>query len=129
MLRRVVLVINDVSDERIASIIRVKRIGKLGRTFVFLRRVLRLLVSANAVPRSPILATLMMEALRSSETSVLTRARWRNIPEDASLEASFTIIDVTKNWYQSNLNSIPAKPSTIRHEKYAPPPGALYRLI
>jgi hypothetical protein len=37
---------------------------------------------ANAVPSSPSLVTLMMEALRSSETSVLTRATWHNISED-----------------------------------------------
>jgi hypothetical protein len=40
--------------------------------------VLQLLVAAN-VPSSPILVTLMMEAIRSSETSVPTRATRRNI--------------------------------------------------
>jgi hypothetical protein len=49
---------------------------------VFLRSVRRLVVTANVVPSSPILVTLMMEALSSSETSVLTRTIWRNIPED-----------------------------------------------
>jgi hypothetical protein len=42
-------------------------------TMVFLRSVRRLLVTASVVP-SPILVTLMKEALSSSETSVLTRA-------------------------------------------------------
>jgi hypothetical protein len=80
----------DVSEELFASIIMVTRLSELGTTLAvfaaFLRSVLRLLVTAN-VPSSPIVATLMMKAINSSETSVLKRARRYQIPGDDILHS------------------------------------------
>jgi hypothetical protein len=87
ILRRVALVITDVSEERSASIIRVTRTGELGATHgsTFPRSMLRLLVPVNLFLARRFI-TLMMGAIRSSETSVLTRATRRNIPEDGFLQ-------------------------------------------
>jgi predicted hotdog family 3-hydroxylacyl-ACP dehydratase len=53
---------------------------------VFLRSVRQLLTTANAVPSSLILVTMMIETIRSSETPVLTRAMC-NIQEDGILHS------------------------------------------
>jgi hypothetical protein len=56
-------------------------------TIVLFRSVPRLLVTTNVVPSSPVLVTPMLETLRSPETSVLTRARQLNFPENGILRS------------------------------------------
>jgi hypothetical protein len=77
MLRCVTLVRTDVSEELIASIIRMTRMKFL--------RSMRLFLVTVYVPSLPILVSLM--AIQSCETSVLTRVTQRNIPEDGIIHS------------------------------------------
>jgi hypothetical protein len=61
----------------------------------FPRSVLLLLVTVNIVPSSPILVTLMMAAIPSSKSSVLTRIIQCNISEE----------DILHSHYDENLKS------------------------
>jgi hypothetical protein len=112
MIHHATLVRTDVSDERSTSIIRVIRIGELGTTltvtsnrrtlrrdimYVFLRSVRQLLVTVNVVPISSIPVTLMIEVLRSSETSVLQQPHGVT-----SQKTAFFIVTTVKT---SNLTS------------------------
>jgi hypothetical protein len=76
----------------------------------------RLLVTANVVPSSPFLVTLMMEALRSSETSVLTKATRRNIPEGGILQVRFCL--VTTEWRVIELRMEGRPPATDGSYRY-----------
>jgi hypothetical protein len=69
----VALVRNDVFEDSIVSIIRMKRISKLD--------------TVNVVPSSLILFTLMLDAIRFREKSFLTRDTRHHVPEDDILHS------------------------------------------
>jgi hypothetical protein len=87
MLCCVALVRTDLSEE-------------LSALEVFLRSARQLLVTANVLPSSPILATLTMKELSCSEMSLLTTATVHNIPEDAILliHIAFPISNRNLQW-------------------------------
>jgi hypothetical protein len=76
----VALVRTDVLEERIASIYRKNQHAR----------------NVSTVPNSRTLFTLMMEAICSSETSVLTRATLRQIPEDGILQTVVKFISLAR---------------------------------
>jgi hypothetical protein len=85
------LVRTDVSEERIASIIREKRISDLATTLAVTRNwntlrrnthIVSVSWQHDSVVSLPILITAMVESISSSKNSVLTRAIRRLIPED-----------------------------------------------
>jgi hypothetical protein len=71
----------EFSEELITYIIRKKRISELGTTAVSIN-----VVTNNVCPNSLILFTLLMQVIRSSKTSVVTRATRRHIPKDDILQ-------------------------------------------
>jgi hypothetical protein len=57
------------------------------RNVLAILNVLLLLVTAYVVSRSPILVALIMEAILTTETSLVSRATMRNIQEDGVLHS------------------------------------------
>jgi hypothetical protein len=90
MLSRVALVRTDVLEERIVSMVMVTRIGELGTKLAVTSSTLRLSVTANVVPSSPILVTLMMEAIH------FPKRRFSQEPRDVTSQktAFFTVTAV-----------------------------------
>jgi hypothetical protein len=100
MLRRLALVRTDVSEEPSGSM-KVTRIGQLGTLAILCISSQRASVASYG--------NLMMEALSSSEASVLARTIRRNIPEDASLRHTHFLAVVNRlhvslhNWRYTEL--------------------------
>jgi hypothetical protein len=103
MLRGVALVRTDVSQELSASFIRVTRIGELGTTLAVTSNRRKLRRNLRSVL---ILVALMKEALRTSDTSVLTRPTQRNIPEDTIFQNRNRISDSFLHFPAENFRGI-----------------------
>jgi hypothetical protein len=102
----VALVRTDVSEEHIATIIRLERNSELGTTLATevhceMCSVLQLLVTAN-VPSSLIRFTLMMEAINFFETLLLIRVTLLYMPEDGILYNNSSQVSLCK-WVISFL--------------------------
>jgi hypothetical protein len=65
---------------------------------------LRLLVAANVVPISQVLVTI--KAIRSAETTLLTKATGRHLPEDGMFHGN-------TSWSTVNSENIAERSSTI----------------
>jgi hypothetical protein len=63
---------------------RLEKFGELGTKLQYL---VTLLVTLKVVSSAPILVIIMMEAVCSSETSVLTRATLHHVPDDSIIQS------------------------------------------
>jgi hypothetical protein len=80
---RVLLARTDISEERIASIIRVERIGELRTTLLVTSNYKMLWTTSDSL----IFFTLMTEAVSTSETLLLTRATRSHMQEEYILRS------------------------------------------
>jgi hypothetical protein len=78
MWRLVDLARTDVSEERVASILKVESSSELGTTLAVTGTLIH---AAAVVPSSLSLSTFKMEVTRSSEASVRTKLKWCRIPD------------------------------------------------